>query len=57
MKTEEDFAVIDAMVKYGGSFVHALGLAAMHADSQNLHIIKTSWPTYWKTYQQMAEKR
>lgn len=51
-----DFAVIDAMVNYGGHFVSALGSAARYADSQNLAKIKVTFSEYWSRYRDMAIK-
>ena len=53
---EEDYKVVEAMEKYGGSFVKALANAARHADIYNLHKIKQTWSGYWNTYREMAEK-
>ena len=41
----------DAMRQYGGSFVKLLGELAEHADAENLHRIKESWPDYWAEYE------
>lgn len=54
---DEDLLVIEAMERYGGSFVKALGTAARHADSSNLLIIKKSWPFYWDEYKRVALKK
>lgn len=52
---EKDYAVVDAMQKYGGSFVKALAAAAMAADAHNLALIKMTWPEYWQQYTEMAK--
>ncbi len=57
MKTEQDFATIEAMETFGGSFVKALARACQHADQDNLEKIKNTWPEYWKQYTEMADKR
>ena len=54
--TDEDIAVIEAMEKYGGSFVKALAECARRADAMNLIKIKTTWKAYWKQYTDMAAK-
>lgn len=54
---DEDLLIIDAMEKYGGSFVKALGNAARHADAINLAKIKRNWPFYWDEYREMAIKK
>lgn len=55
-----DYWTIEAMSKYGGSFVKALAEAARHADRQNLVKIKATWIEYWteyeKTGREMEEK-
>lgn len=54
MNPPEDFYVIRAMRKYGGSFVQALGEAAAQADDKNLWRIKVTWPEYWDKYAAIA---
>lgn len=59
MSTEQwdtDRRVIKAMKKYGGSFVHALAVAALVADDDNRRRIRETWPEYWAKYAQMAEQ-
>ena len=46
-------AIANAMVKYGGSFVHFLGRALHYADLINVARIKKTWPAYWKQYKEM----
>ncbi len=46
-----DYWTIQAMIKFGGSFVENLGRAAQHADPKNLEKIKKTWPKYWKHYE------
>lgn len=53
--TEEDLKVVEAMSRYGGSFVQALAEAARRADEVNLNIIKRSWSLYWEIYAKMAK--
>ena len=52
---DQDLKVIEAMEKFGGSFVVALAGAARRADQNNLAKIKQTWPEYWKQYTEMAE--
>jgi len=47
---ERDLAVVEAMEKYGGSFVKALAQLAHRADPANLEKIKHTWATYWLEY-------
>ena len=51
----EDVKVIQAMIRFGGSFVKALGQAAFAADPENLQKIKDTWPEYWQRYTEMGK--
>ncbi len=53
---DRDIWTIDAMEKYGGSFVKKLGGLARHADRFNLSIIKEAWPGYWMEYEAFGRK-
>ena len=46
----EQTKVAHAMVKWGGGFVSALGLALMKADRGNAQKIKDAFPEYWVEY-------
>lgn len=48
---ERDSWTVDAMEKYGGSFVKQLGILARHADPVNLERIKYTWQEYWDQYE------
>lgn len=52
-----DFAVTEAMLVYGGSFVRALGRAARCADPVNLTRIKVAFPDLWTEYADIAKDR
>jgi hypothetical protein len=52
---DTDLATMKAMIKCGGSFVRNLGEAAIHADDNNLTLIKAAFPVYWKKYSDMAK--
>jgi len=52
---EEDYRVVEAMERYGGSFVQALALLCFRADHVNLNKIKATWPEYWLQYSEMAD--
>lgn len=52
---EQDHAVVDAMEKYGGSFVKQLAELARRADQVNLEKIKYTWADYWLQYTEMAK--
>lgn len=50
-----DQKVIEAMQKWGGSFVRALAEAAIVADSDNLRRIKEAFADIWEKYTAFAE--
>lgn len=50
-----DLKIIEAMQRFGGSFVQALARAAVCADERNLHRLKVAFPDYWQEYDEMAE--
>ncbi len=54
--TPDDFEIIEAMEKYGGSFMRAIAYAAMRADMFNLEKLKCTFETEWKQYKNMAER-
>lgn len=51
-----DYWTIEAMAKYGGSFVKALAEAARRADPQNLAKIKSTWVEYWAEYEKTGHE-
>jgi len=53
---DEDYKTLEAMDKYGGSFVQSLASLARQADPINLQKIKATWPDYWVQYHQMAKE-
>lgn len=53
--SESDMKVIQAMIRFGGSFVSNLGKAALSADANNLQRIKDAFPEYWEQYTEMAK--
>lgn len=56
METEQNFAVVEAMEKYGGSFVAALATAMRRADTQNFWKLRLAFPEIWNQYTDMAAK-
>ena len=44
-----------AMRKYGGGFAKSLGMALMHADSDNCERIKSAFPELWDQYLKMSD--
>jgi predicted oxidoreductase (fatty acid repression mutant protein) len=56
MTTVTDRDVAKTMQEYGGSFVRALGTAALAADPSNLKKLRDAFPDYWANYARMAEQ-
>jgi len=54
---EQDYATVEAMEKYGGSFVQQLAALARRADPENLKLIKQTWSLYWGQYEKMAQEK
>lgn len=55
MLTDKDHEVIEAMERYGGSFVQALAVCFRRADANNLKKLKETFAEYWDQYKHMAE--
>lgn len=53
--SDHDLDVVEAMEKYGGSFVVALAGAFRRADTTNLQKLKDAFPEYWKQYEGMLK--
>jgi predicted oxidoreductase (fatty acid repression mutant protein) len=56
MTTVTDRDVARTMQEYGGSFVRALGTAALAADPSNLKKLQDAFPEYWANYTKMAQQ-
>jgi hypothetical protein len=52
-----EFETVEAMRKYGGSFVKALAECFYRADGQNFAILKGAFGHYWREYEAIAENR
>lgn len=52
-----DFATIEMMERYGGSFMRALAHACKYADESNLERIKTVWRDDWDRYKSMIPNK
>ena len=52
----EEYEVIEAMKKYGGSFVVQLANLYERGDANNRLKIRLTWSEYWAQYKEMAEK-
>lgn len=48
--------VSKGMIKYGSSFVKALGQALIHADHINTQKVKDTWTELWHQYYIMGER-
>lgn len=53
---DEAIYTAQAMVKYGGSFVEALGKALFHADMENTVKIKQAFPELWERHKRLGQK-
>jgi len=49
-----DYDIAQNMIRYGGSFVRALGEAVLHADPDNLRRLREAFPEYWDTYSRFS---
>lgn len=54
--SNEDYAVVSAMLKYGGNFIQHLAKAMLAADATNFKKLKDAFPDYWDKYSGLAEK-
>lgn len=55
--TSAEHEVINAMERYGGSFVKALAKAFLSADNSNFAKLKAAFPEYYLEYAEMVEKQ
>ena len=53
---DRDNWTVDAMEKWGGSFVKQLASLARQADMNNLQKIKIAFSDYWEEYEEMGQK-
>jgi hypothetical protein len=51
-----EFDVVEAMRRYGGSFVQALAVCWQRADIVNRHRLEDAFPDIWAEYQRLAER-
>lgn len=54
--TDKEFETVEAMIRYGGGFVQALGYCFQRADIHNFRILRAAFDFYWKIYEVMAEE-
>lgn len=53
---ENDLKTVEAMERYGGSFVKQLAQLCHRADPINLKKIKAAWPEYWREYEARSKR-
>jgi len=53
---DEDFAMVEAMERYGGSFVKSLAQCFYTADKSNFSKLKKAFPEYCEQYREMAKR-
>lgn len=53
MQTDEEMDIVEAMDRFGGSFVKSLAQCFQHADRDNFIKLQNAFPEYWDEY---AEK-
>ena len=52
----KDDEMIEAMERYGGSFVKALAQCLWSADANNYQRLEQAFPEYFKEYRKMSKK-
>jgi pyruvate/2-oxoacid:ferredoxin oxidoreductase beta subunit len=56
MENNENYEVIEAMEKFGGSFIQALAQCYNTADQINFIKLRDAFPEYWEEFKKMASK-
>lgn len=51
------YEITEAMLIYGGGFVHNLAVALRSADETNKRILVMAFQDYWRQYDEMAKMR
>lgn len=54
MPIDWEWETTEAMIRFGGSFVRALGQAFRVADAANTARLKAAFPEYWAKYRDLA---
>lgn len=52
--TTRAHAITDAMIRFGGDFVSALGVLFRRADDDNRARLKAAFSEYWAQYRELA---
>lgn len=55
--TEHDTKILNAMLRYGGSFATNIAQAALNADSINFTRVKAAFPDLWDHYERFVDIR
>jgi len=53
---EQEMKIVEAMSKYGGSFVKALAEAYRRGDARNRGRLRVTFAEYWETYKEMIDE-
>ena len=56
MNKNDDFAILQAMQTYGGSFAKGIARAAFAADNTNYAKLKAAFPELWERYAAFVKK-
>ena len=54
--SDEELYIVEAMERYGGSFVKQLAKCFYAADIHNILRLKIAFPEYWEEYSEFARK-
>lgn len=52
---QEDFKIIEAMEKYGGSFASSIAKACYHADGRNYIRLRQAFPELFEEYKKFIK--
>jgi hypothetical protein len=56
MDTPTDYAIVQAMHRFGGSFVAALAVCFDRADPEHYATLKAAFPQLWTAYAAQADR-
>lgn len=54
--TDQELYIVEAMTKYGGSFVQALAECFHRADATNFAKLRETFSNYWEQYEGMVKE-
>lgn len=52
--TQDDYEVLGAMLRFGGSFVQQFVRLYQAADAVNRTRLRDAFPDYWETYRRLS---